>query len=63
MQKLNLKKNTKMKYRLTMTGRKPKSVELMTMVKKKRRKMVLPRTKSHQSHQHLMLMNSWLPGT
>lgn len=58
MLKSNSKKSTKTKYRLTTTGRKPKKVEVMITVKKRRKKMVLPRTKSLQCSQSLMLMNS-----
>jgi hypothetical protein len=58
-----LKRNTKTTYRLTTTGRKHKTVEVMTTVRKRRKKMVLPRTKSHQFYQSSRLRNSWLLGT
>jgi len=41
-----------------MIGRKPKKVEVMTTVRKRRKKMVLPRTKSLQFYQSLTLRNS-----
>lgn len=62
MLKLNSKRNTKTKYRLTTIGRKPKKEEVMTTVKKRRKKMVLQRTKSLQFSQSSTLTNSWLLG-